>query len=72
MVLFHYINKLESIYVSRERMKKKEEYLCQKGVRQLRDIAGQLLWIASQTRPDISFSACDVSMSLKDATIQDI
>ena len=67
-----YINEVESIYVSREGMKKKEKYLCQKGVRQLRGIAGQLLWVAAQTRPDISFSACDVSMSLKDATIQDI
>ena len=40
--------------------------------RQLRGLAGQLNWIASQTRPDIAYNACEVSAFIKDATINDL
>ena len=40
--------------------------------RQLWGLAGQLNWIASQTRPDIAYNACEVSASIKDATINDL
>ena len=38
----------------------------------MRTLAGQLNWTSSQTRPDISYQACDVSTSIKNATICDL
>ena len=39
---------------------------------QLRGLAGQLDWILAETRPDMSYHACEVSMSVKDAKIIDL
>ena len=36
---------------------------------QLRTLAGQLNRTSSQTRPDISYQACEVSTSIRNATI---
>ena len=38
----------------------------------LRHIAGQLNWLASQTRPDLAYDNCAVRVSVSDATVQDI
>ena len=38
---------------------------------QLRGLVGQLNWTFSQARPDMSFGACEVSPSIKDAQISD-
>ena len=43
-----------------------------KEARQLRGLAGQLNWTSSQTRPDKSFGACEVSVSIKDSTVNDL
>ena len=40
--------------------------------RNLKSIAGQLLWISSHSRPDISYDVCEVSTSVKDATEREI
>ena len=32
---------------------------------QLRTLAGQLNWTSPQTRPDISYQACEVSICIK-------
>ena len=39
--------------------------------RLLRGAAGQLNWVASQTRPDIVFDACAACVSLKNATLRE-
>ena len=39
---------------------------------QLRNVAGQLNWAASQTRPDLAYGACEVSTSSKDAIVKDL
>ena len=38
----------------------------------LRSKVGQLLWVANQSRPDISFDVSSIAVSLKDATFKDI
>ncbi|CAL4194516.1 unnamed protein product [Meganyctiphanes norvegica] len=38
----------------------------------LRGMCGQLNWIASQSRPDLSFDVSDLSCSIKDARIMDL
>ena len=50
----------------------KEAKLTTEETRQLRGIAGQLNWTSSQRRPDISYAACEVSVSIKDAQIKDL
>ena len=37
-----------------------------------RGLAGQLNWTLSQTHPDVSYQAWEVSTSIKDATINDL
>ena len=39
---------------------------------QLRGLAGQLKWSLAETHPDMSYHACEVSSSVKDAKIIDL
>ena len=48
----------------------KKDPLTAKESQQLKATAGQLNWVPSQTRPDISFDSCQVSVS-RTATIED-
>ena len=50
----------------------KKDPMTAKESQQLKAIAGQLNWVSSQTRPDISFDSCQVSVSCKDTTIEDL
>ena len=43
-----------------------------KHIRRVRGLVGQLQWAAKLTRPDISFSSCDLSSRAKDATITEV
>ena len=43
-----------------------------KEAQQLRGLAGQINWVSSQTRHDMTYSACEVSVSTKNATIVDL
>jgi len=36
----------------------------------LRSKIGQILWVAKQSRPDVSFNACSLACRLKDAKVQ--
>ena len=38
----------------------------------LKQTVGQLLWVANQTRPDISFDTCYLSNSISKATVSDV
>ena len=67
-----YTDELKEADVSRERRMSKESPLTTKEARQLRGLAGQLNWTSSQTRPDMSFGACEVSASIKDSTVNDL
>ena len=60
---------MELIPVKRE---DKNSELNRKEKRLLRGAAGQLNWVASQTRPDIAFDACVACVSLKNTTLRDI
>ena len=68
-----YTDKLKEVNISRERRMSKESPLTtEKAQQQLRGLAGQLNWTSSQTRPDMSFGACEVSVSMKDSTVNDL
>ena len=46
-----------------------DAHLTETEAQQLHMLARQLNWTSSQTRPDISYQACEVSTSIKNATI---
>ena len=41
-------------------------------IRRVRGLVGQLQWAAKLTRPDISFTSCDLSSRAKDATMVEV
>ena len=47
---------------------KKNAQLNKEEARQLRGLVGQLNWVSIQTRHDMVYSACEVSVSTKNAT----
>ena len=49
-----------------------DAHLTETKAQQFRTLAGQLNWTSSQTRPDISYQAFEVSTSMKNATICDL
>ena len=49
-----------------------DAHLTETEAQQLHMLARQLNWTSSQTRPDISYQACEVSTSIKNATICDL
>ena len=65
-----YINHLKPIDVSPEQ--KKDSPLTDKERDLSRSKIGQLLWISSQTRPDISYSTCQLATRLKSGTFKDL
>ena len=56
-----YVKSLKEIEVSPERKKKMIDVLNEQEIKELRSLCGQLLWVTSQTRPDVSFQGCMLS-----------
>ena len=67
-----YISTLKPIILSAERASKKSSELSSKEQTEYRALVGQLNWVGTQTRPDVLFDVCDLSVSLKTATVGDI
>ena len=67
-----YTDELKEVDVSRESRMSKESPLTTEEAWRLRGLARQLNWTSSQTRPDMSFGACEVSVSIKDSTVNDL
>ena len=67
-----YIASLQNIPVSSARASQKSSKLSEKEVSEYRSLVGQLNWIATQTRPDIAFDVCDLSMAAQSATVENL
>ena len=65
-----YIDSISLIPVDRDRLCHLESPLTSIEAQQLKRLVGQLIWVASQTRPDMAFAACDLSVSFKSATVK--
>ena len=64
---------IESIpYVTCSDMKEKFRFLTEDEKISLRSAIGQLSWLANQTRPDISYEVCQLSVRYKHAQVLDI
>ena len=53
-----YVDGLKQIEIAADRIKDKESPLTDGEKKQVRSLGGQLLWAATQTRPDIAFDTC--------------
>ena len=65
-----YINSMQPLKL--DNLKKKTDALNTREYEELRSHVGQLMWTANQTRPDISFDICQISVNLKMATKEDV
>ena len=68
----NYIDTLNPITLSDDRLSDKESSLTTAELKLLRSTVGQLGWVASITRPDISFLFGSASSNITRATVQDI
>ena len=69
---FNYALSLKPMNISKARLNNKYSELTEKERSEFRSIVGQLHWIATQTRPDIAFDACELSGSTSKAVISDV
>lgn len=69
---FHYGATLQPIGISRQRSLNKFAELSEKERDFFKAAIGQLNWMSTQTRPDISFDVCELSVSYKNANIGDL
>ena len=65
-----HINSMQPLKL--DNLKKKTDALNTREYEELRSHVGQLIWTANQTRPDISFDICQISVNLKMATKEDV
>jgi transposase InsO family protein/G:T-mismatch repair DNA endonuclease (very short patch repair protein) len=68
----HFIQELEPINLSAHQASNKQKALNKSEQRQFRSLVGQLNWVSTTTRPDISFEVLELSMMFKHPTIADI
>lgn len=69
---FDYVNNLQEISISPYRKKQLDNELTLEEKEVLRSKIGQLLWIATQTRPDLSFDVCVAATNFKNALVRDL
>ena len=67
-----YVYDLNQVVIDRERSLQKDSLLNKKEIKQLRAVAGQLLWVSSNTRPDIAFDSCAVSNYGNSPTVKNL
>lgn len=67
-----YIKSLKPVEISHKRSLKKDTLLNEDEKHKYRSVVGQLNWIGTQTRPDISFDVCGLSTLFGKCTIGDM
>lgn len=65
----HYIKSLHQVEISQKKGQRKDMNLNEDEMHRYRSVVGQLNWIGTQTRPDISFDVCSLSMRFGKCTI---
>ena len=57
----NYVSGLKEIELPLERSRRKNDEASEEEKKELRRVAGQMLWVATQTRPDMVYDSCRVS-----------
>ena len=65
-----YIENLRAVEIPHNRSN--DEKLTNEELSQLRSISGQISWVASQTRPDVSFDSCKIANYGKNPNINNL
>ena len=67
-----YADQIKPIDIDKTRLNKNTLPINDTEKKQLRTICGQLLWVATQTRPDVSYATCFASNTVTNGTIADL
>ena len=65
----NYIPSISPIYIPKDRYSSRSEVLTSEEKLKLKKLSGQMLWVSSQTRPDLSFETCIMSNTGKSPTM---
>ena len=68
----HYMDEVEEIMLFDKRNRNSDEPLSTKESRELKKVAGQLSWVAFQTRPDLSFDALELNIMKNRLTVEQV
>ena len=68
----NYENEMKEIPINQKRKADKSSPLTKREMEQLRATAGQLNWIATQTRPDLSYDALELNMCRNHPTVDQL
>ena len=67
-----YASEIGTIHIEASRKSDTDSPLNQQETNKLKSVAGQLNWLATQTRPDLSYSALELNMSKKHPKIDNL
>ena len=67
-----YISSIQAVPTSLKRKSEKYAELNQEEISELRAVIGQLNWLSTSARPDISFDVLELSMAIKHPLVEDL
>ena len=67
-----YLTSINEIQINKDRLNLKNSPLTYEELKDYQILIGQLGWVASQTRPDLSFDVCDLSRKVKHTAVNDL
>ena len=67
-----YIDEVEKIEIEQSRTVNNKLNIASDEYKKMRSLCGQMLWVSSQTRPDMAYYTCIASTTLNSATIGDL
>ena len=67
-----YIDQIPKIEIDKHRVNQNSLEINEHEKRQLRTVCGQLLWVSTQTRPDLAYATCFASNCVNNGTVADL
>ena len=65
-----YIKNIEPISISKERRGNPDSLLSPEEKAEVKQLAGQMIWATSQTRPDVAYETCQIANTGKNPTVK--